>query len=200
MKFRWQPVLWLISGLLAAGVIYLIAGKPRGEPVTLIPAPSPAPISVHIIGAVTNPGIYNLPRQSRVQDAVNAAGGFLPEADQGTINLAAFIQDGEQINVLSVIPTSLPTEILGSTRSQSIPEVLIEPDTHNSISNGLVNINTATAEELETLPGIGPVTAARIIEYRETNGSFQTIEEILDVSGIGPVKFAGIKELITLQD
>ena len=200
MKFRWQAILWMFGGLLAAGVIYLAAGQPRGQQITLHPPPTPAPIKVHIVGAVNQPGLYSLPHQSRVQDAVDTAGGLLPEANVLALNLAAYLKDGEQVLIPTMIPTPRPTTSLTTPGAESTPEntnptyqVEIDP-----VQDTLININIASQEELETLPGIGPVTAGKIIIYREENGPFQAIEDILYVSGIGPVKFEGIRELITI--
>lgn len=200
MKKIWQAGLWLIAGLLAAGVLYLAAGKPRGVSITLTPPPPPAPISVHIIGAVQHPGVYHLPSASRVLDAVNAAGGFAADANQQSMNLAAFLQDGEQITIQSYSPTATAIPFPMAAGTQAISELHPQPTALAPNPDGLININTASAQELETLPGIGPVTATKIITYREANGGFKSIEEILEVPGIGPVKYAGIKDLITIQD
>jgi competence protein ComEA len=152
--------------------------------VILRPAPTERPVVVHITGAVPRPGVYALPEGSRVQDAIAAAGGFLAEAEKTGINLAALLLDGEQLNIpfiegaSPVLPTPGPTVIAATTE--------------------LININTASQAELETLPGIGPTTAQSIIAYREQNGDFVSIEEIINVSGIGPGLYERIKDLITV--
>jgi competence protein ComEA len=199
MKFHWQAVLWLIGGLLIGGILYLMISPPRGKAIQLLPAPTPAPIQVHVVGAVANPGLYYLPIQSRVKDAIDAAGGLQTNANAYALNLAAQLQDGEQIVIPTQIPTPNPTEIQLNPQTKSNPEQIDPFPTENPGSDGLININTASQEELETLPGIGPVTAEKIILYRQTNGPFTTIAAILEVSGIGPVKFAGIKDLITVS-
>jgi competence protein ComEA len=128
--------------------------------------------------------VYELPEGSRVQDAVTAAGGLLAEADATGINLAARLEDGQQIN------------IPGGGGVPAPPAVFIG----NAPTDGpveLININTAGLEELDALPGIGPTTAQKIIDYRTEHGDFQTIEDILNVSGIGPATFDNIKDLIT---
>lgn len=200
MKKIWQSGLWLIAGILAVGILYLTAGKPRGESITLTPPPAPGELSVHVIGAVNKPGVYQLPPGSRVLDAVNAAGGFSSDANQQSSNLAAFLQDGEQVIILANAPTATPILVSPVTETQVINGLEAQSTPFPSNPGGLININTASAELLETLPGVGPVTAAYIIAYREANGGFKSIDEILEVSGIGPVKFAGIKDLITIQD
>lgn len=195
-KNLWLLAFGTVFGLLGAGLIVLVTRQPGGQPVILLPPPTPLPILVHVAGAVTNPGVYSLPQDSRVQDAIKAAGGLLPEASAGFLNLAAPLQDGDRILLPTRIPTLQPT-IPGSTsnstpasRSQVVPPA----------AEGRININTATLAELDTLPGIGPVTAQSIIAYRDAHGPFNTLEEIMDVPGIGPATFERIKDLITVQD
>jgi competence protein ComEA len=136
--------------------------------------------------------LYHLPINSRVEDAIQAAGGFLSQADSQSLNLAAFLADGSRV----VVPYQ-PTEIPEMAQRLEPIEVPISgmqtPD-----SNHPININIASQEELESLPGIGPVTAAKIIDYRDLHGPFATIEAIQDVSGIGPKTFEQIKALITV--
>jgi competence protein ComEA len=197
MKDLLKIAFGLICGLLAAGVITLVARQPSGAPVTLLPPPSPAPLVVHVNGAVAQPGVYTLPVGSRVQDAIDAAGGFLSEADPGSLNLAAVLEDGSQITALSLQPTQPPPpEQTAVTRGETIPLPTL---TRSPTPKGhKININTATQEELESLPMIGPVLAKQIIEYRTANGLFQKIEDIVDVPGIGPKTFEVIQELITV--
>ena len=197
MKDLLKIAFGLICALLATGLITLVARQPSGEPVALSPPPSPAPLMVHVNGAVAQPGVYTLPPGSRVQDAIEAAGGFLDEADEGSLNLAAVLEDGSQITALSHQPTQQPPpEPTTITRGESI--LLTTPSRSPTPVGQRVNINTATQEELESLPMIGPVLAKQIIDYRQANGPFKKIEDIVDVPGIGPKTFEVIKELITL--
>lgn len=178
------------------GIIYLIAQPPRGKPVNLLPPPTPEPILVHVIGAVVQPGLYSLTPGSRVQNAIEAAGGCASNADPQSLNLAALLEDGQQLLVPWLLATPAPGEPVSQATepvSLNLPQRTVPTSV---LTTGLININTASQEELETLPGIGPVTAQKIIIYRETYGPFTTIESIQEVNGIGPVKFAGIKELI----
>lgn len=191
MKTGWILIFGVLCGLLAAGLILLVSSPPRGVPVSLLPPPSPLPLGVHVGGSVAQPGLYSLPPGSRVQDALQAAGGLLPGADVQTLNLAAYVQDGQKLWVPPKAPTPLP---LPPGVSQATPAA--QPAVQ--ISNGLVNINTASLAELDTLPGIGPVIAQRIIDYRTKNGPFAMIEDIQKVSGIGPVTYAKLKDLITV--
>jgi competence protein ComEA len=177
----------VLCGLLAAGLIRLVSSPPRGEPVKLLPPPTAAPLMVHVAGAVAQPGVYTLPPESRVQDAIQAAGGALPEADLSTLNLAAFVQDGMRITV----PTPPPKPAAGESINPA-------QRTPTAITLYPININIATQAELESLPGIGPATAKAIIEYRDTNGLFTRIEDIMNVPDIGPKTFERIKELITV--
>lgn len=188
----------MIGVLLAAGVLFLVVGGPRGNHIVLNEPPTPAPVRVHVIGAVTLPGIYSLPTDSRVEDAIEAAGGLLPEADTQALNLAAFLQDGQQIYVPARAPTAAPAIPLTTPEPDSPPSQILPPPPAVSTAASLININTATLEELDTLPGVGPVTAEKIIAHRQANGPFATIEAIMDVSGIGPVKFEAMRDLITV--
>lgn len=181
----------ILIGLLLAGGLWLVARSPQGQPVALRPPPTPEPIVVHVIGAVARPGVYNLPTGSRVQDAVRAAGGLLAEADKEAINLAARLEDGEQLEV-PYLPGMEPV----GTPSSSFQVI---PGDSGAPSSSLININTATLEELDTLPGIGPTTAQKIIDYREQHGPFARIEDIMNVSGIGPATFERIQDLITVE-
>ena len=139
---------------------------------------------VDVAGAVLNPGVYSLPMNSRVIDAINAAGNVLKGADVSDINLARLLKDGEQVYVYAASR--------GSSSSRSTARSAPPRNT------GPIAINRASAKELEALDGIGPVLAERIIAYRNANGPFVTLEALLEVSGIGPAKFAQFKEKIRL--
>jgi competence protein ComEA len=178
----------VLLGLFVALLVWVVARNPSGQAVTLRPVPTEKPIIVHITGAVPRPGVYALAKGSRVQDGISAAGGFLADADKTGINLARALDDGEQLDIpfvagaSPVIGTEVP--LLGSTAIPSSAE--------------LININTASQTELETLPGIGPTTAQKIIQYREQNGPFINTQDIINVSGIGPGTYERIKDLITV--
>ena len=161
----------VLIGLLAAGIIWLAVSRPRGEAVTLLPTATPSLLTVYISGAVATPGVYTLPDGSRVEDAVKAAGGSVPGAELDNINLATQLKDGEQINIPGIVDTS-------------------------HVNVGRVNINTATVEDLNTLPGIGPTTSQAIVDYRLQNGPFQVIQDIQNVPGVGPATYALIQDLI----
>jgi competence protein ComEA len=195
MKDWWKIPFGVVCGLLGVGVILLVSSQPRGQPITLVPPPTPIPIVVHITGAVIHPGVYTLPPGSRVQDAIQAAGGASQDADLEAVNLAGFLEDGSRLSIPRIQPIP-PTEEVpptpGSSRGGN--EAPLFPSSDNPI-----NINTANQAELESLPGIGPVYAQRIIAYREANGPFTTIEDIIKVSGIGQSTFELIMELITVE-
>lgn len=140
---------------------------------------------VHVTGAVTKPGLYEMPQGSRVKDAVDAAGGFSKDAQQESVNLARLLSDGEQVVVASK-----------SAAAPSSSSASSSPST--SARGGKVNINSANAEQLMGIDGIGEATAAKIIAYREENGPFKSIEDIKDVSGIGDKKFESMKDSITV--
>jgi competence protein ComEA len=135
-------------------------------------------IFVDVTGAVNTPGVYTLTASSRVIDAIKAAGGSAPGADLSTINLARVLADGEQIYVDAAITNSKGVRVSAPKRS------------------GPININRATAGDFDSLDGIGPVIANRIVTYRKTHGPFITIEDLQKVSGIGAAKFSQIKSKI----
>lgn len=192
MKHIVYVLIGLLAGFILAGALLLVSRLPAGKPVTLEPAPTQAPIEVHVIGAVVRPGVYSFPEGSRVQDAVTAAGGLLAEADPNAINLAARLEDGEQLDV--------PYQAGSAPRSSSAaPFQVVSTQGPSTSSADLININTATLQELDSLPGIGPTTAQKIIDYRQQHGPFRQIEEIMNVSGIGPATFDRIKDLITVD-
>jgi competence protein ComEA len=174
MKTVLYIVVGVLVGLLVAGLVWLASTPTRGEAVTLLPAPTEVPVTVYVTGAVKNPGLYRLPPGSRVNDAIEAAGGFTTEADTTYINLAALVQDGVQIKV----PILMPGLTIGG-------------------EGLLVNINTGTLSDLDNLPGIGPTLAQKIIEYRQQYGFFTTIDDIKKVPGIGDAVFEEIKARIT---
>lgn len=167
-----------------------------------------APFRVHVAGAVKKPGVYALPSWARVIDAVKKAGGAAPTADLDAINLADKIEDGEQIR----IPTRGRPQALDSHRPTPEPDAV--PATVGGRSTarypfaagavelqaagaGPVNLNSASREQLDSLPGIGPATADRIVAYREEHGPFVRPEDLMNVQGIGEVRFAQLRSLVT---
>lgn len=144
---------------------------------------------VHIDGAVMLPGVYELTDGSRVNDAIELAGGLTSEADTTTLNLAAKLTDGQKVTVPRIGESVVSSGDGGVASGQSLNSSVSE-------AGGLVNINTATAEELDTLPGVGPSTAATIIQDREQSGPFTSIEDLMRISGIGEKKFAKLKDYI----
>jgi competence protein ComEA len=192
-------VFWLLFAAIAGSVVTIVAmalaRQTRPAPIviqpppptaTALPAATVAPIRVYVNGAVNAAGVYELPAGSILADAVALAGDLAPEAAAAFVNLALPLSDGMHIYIPS------EEETPGDT-----PVVVSEPA--DLSGPGPVNINTATAVELETLPGVGPATAQKIIAYRDENGPFATIEDIMLVAGIGEVKFDGLKELITVH-
>jgi len=193
MKTWWVVVFSIAISLLGAGIIFLVSSQPRGKPVELLPPPTKSPITVHISGAVLKPGVYTLPAGSRVKDGISAAGGTIEDANLETVNLAAFLEDGSKIQIPFLANEAKETSHNQSTTSTT------EKAQSNSPTNQKININTASQTELESLPGIGPVTAQKIIAYREENGSFETVEAIQNVAGIGPATFDKIEDFITVK-
>ena len=179
----------VVCGFLGVGLLLLATNQPRGEPIQLSPPPTPAPIIVHVTGAVINPGVYSLPSGSRVKDAIEKSGGLLSDANTTLINLAMLVEDGEQVWV--------PYQ-LDDVMDFDEPAVLAGEPTQGQPTRK-ININTASQIELESLSGIGPVIAKAVIQYRLETGPFKEIEEIQEVSGIGPVTFEKIKPIITVK-
>lgn len=154
-------------------------------------------IVVHVAGAVKKPGVVRIPRGSRVDDAVKAAGGFSDQADPDSVNLAWPLEDGVQVYV----PRKGEWVEVGG-RVGIADKALASWSTQAGSSGqpaGKININTATAEQLESLPGIGPVTARAIIEYRKQNGGFRSVEELLEVRGIGEKRLEQIRPFVVVQ-
>ncbi len=141
---------------------------------------APGPVVVHVSGAVATPGVQRLGPGARVVDAVDAAGGLTGEADVDRINLAAELADGDHVHVPRV------GEAVPSTTSGA----------PGAAGGGLVDLNLATPEELESLPGVGPATAAAIVDHRERHGPFAAVDGLLDVRGIGEAKLAALRDLV----
>ncbi|MBK6794096.1 MAG: helix-hairpin-helix domain-containing protein [Anaerolineales bacterium] len=194
MKNVIYTLVGVMAGFALAGMLLFVSRAPAGEPIVLQPAPTKEPIAVHIIGAVPRPGLYEFAEGSRVQDAIDAAGGLLTSANVDSVNLAALLEDGQQLDIPYKAGTDSSNE--NGDDALVLPGATEKPDASEA-GQDLVNINTASAEELDNLPGIGPTIAQRIVEYREANGSFQTIDDLMNVSGIGPSTFENIKELIS---
>lgn len=140
-------------------------------------------IQVHVAGEVNKPGVYTLEANARIMDAVNAAGGFTAKADQNALNLAKNVEDGEQIKIESIGSSDVTTNQSSGTSQNN---------------NGKININTADLSQLQTLSGVGPSTAQKIIDYRNANGKFKSIDEIKNVSGIGEKTFAKFANMICI--
>jgi competence protein ComEA len=183
MLERYRYVIFGLTILaIISGIVALLLNRPTPVTITIIPpAPTgtppptstPGPLHIYVTGAVVNPlKVYILPPGSRVQDAITAAGGPLPDADMTRVNLAQVMRDGDQIDV--------PTLNVNTGRAKG-SEATATP-------NGPVHINTATVEDLERLPGVGPVLAKQIIDYRNEHGPFKSMADLDDVPGIGPAK------------
>lgn len=196
---------------------------------------SAPPIMVHVVGAVKKPGVYHMPPKARLADAVHAAGGPKAGADLEAVNLASFVQDGEQIRVptlaerraqrvtdasrppasrsLRSASSSRPSRPVRSTSRFPLSEATPPPagpmtagpapgsSTSGAPKKGgsIVNINTADEAELQTIPGVGPKTAAAIFAYRQEHGPFQRIEDLMEIRGIGEKKLARMRDCVTVR-
>jgi competence protein ComEA len=147
---------------------------------------------VHVVGAVGAPGVVRVGAGSRVIDAVAAAGGLAPGADSQRVNLAAPVVDGSRIVVPAVgeeVPAEVPTSVAGPGAAGGGAGSPAAP----------VDLNTATAEQLDSLPGVGPATAQAILAHREANGPFTSVEQLLDVRGIGEAKLDSLRDLVVVR-
>lgn len=172
----------ILTGLLFSGLILLLSAEPRGQPIQLLPPPTPGPIRVHVAGAVRSPGVYELDRNSIVSQAIEAAGGPLDQESLSYLNLAAGLQDGTRVYVPALAEL---------TESPSEPQPF-----DSSADSDKLDINAADEPALERLPGIGPSLASSIVEYRRSHGEFKSVQDLLDVPGIGPAKLAAIEDLV----
>jgi competence protein ComEA len=191
----------LVAALLAGSYLWWSRPEPRTAPQPIVrpaaqpaiapstgggtPTPSSSPLVVDVAGKVRHPGVVSLPPGARVIDAIKEAGGVRPGAKTGTLNLARHVMDGEQILVgvnAPVALTSPPTDTSGT------------PGT--ATSGPPMDLNSATATQLDQLPGVGPVLAQRIVDYRTQHGGFRSVDELRQVSGIGDAKYADIKSLV----
>ena len=201
-------ILSLIAIFVAIGIIYFINNKNQTNNIELdenilvsnqdtnqTNQYTEEIVIVHITGSVKNPGIVKLKEGSRIEDAIEAAGGLTENADISNVNLAYVLDDGTKIKIPNLDDEDIGDE---DVLSKDSGEGIIQEDEKTTNTN-IVNINKATENELSTLPGIGNSLATRIVEYRKQNGNFKTIEDIKNVSGIGESKFANIKDFISIK-
>jgi competence protein ComEA len=183
----------LLVLLVVAGRFLVVGGKTAREPaqapggsleVSVEPAPERR-LVVHVVGAVLRPGLYRVKEGSRVDDAIRRAGGPKPKAALELVNLAAPVADGQQV----VVPAR------GAAGPAAGPGSV---EAGGPSPGARVRLNSATLEDLDALPGIGPVTAQKIIDYRTEHGAFSSVEELDAVPGIGPARLAQLKELVDL--
>ena len=154
---------------------------------------APGTVVVHVAGAVVTPGVYDLPAAARVTDAIDAAGGARADADLDRINLAARLADGGRVYVPR---PGEPIPAATGTGSGAGPGA---PGGDGPAAGGPIDLNTAGATALESLPGIGPTTAAAILAHRDAHGPFASVDDLLEVTGIGPAKLAGLRDLVAVS-
>jgi competence protein ComEA len=179
--------LFALALMLAVGATTAyIRSRPRPVKVSATEATAPAiktrTITVHVAGAVARPGLYDLPESSRVADVIERAGGASQDAVIDDLNLAARLADGQKV----MVPRTSP--------AGSAPAGATSPPAEG----GLININAATAEELDKLPGVGPAMAAKIVEYRKKNGPYTSVDDLDNVPGIGPSKLESVRDLVAI--
>lgn len=192
-RLRWLLTI-VVLGLAAFAVFMWWRAARTADPAVLLPQSEereavvtvtsrPTMIGVDIVGAVRKPGLYYLPPEARVDDAVKAAGGFAPDANRDALNLAARVKDEQQLRVPRV----------GETLRQPVAVAASVTATP-----GKLDLNTADAKALETLPGIGPATAQQIVDYRAAQGPFRSIDQLDDVPGIGATTINTLRDLVTV--
>ncbi|MGD8584786.1 MAG: helix-hairpin-helix domain-containing protein [Chloroflexota bacterium] len=204
LKLTKEQLPWLVVALfigIAIGALAVaLSGRMRPAPIiisppgptsTPIPDPTQAPLKVHLSGEVAVPAVYELPPGAILQDAIEAAGGLTAAAAADVVNLALPLTSGMHIHIPAADQVNSSPEFLDRSGSLIVPS--------ESPDGQLINLNTATLAELEQLPGIGPSTAQKIIDYRQANGPFATVEDIQNVSGIGPGKLEQIRDLVTVD-
>jgi competence protein ComEA len=174
-------VVAMVVAAILSTVAFLLLDRYATPSVSIVER-SEDPLVVQVSGAVATPGMYSLPGGARLGDLVDAAGGLSSEADLSTLNLAARIDDGEAIEIRAISETE-------STPSQNAA----------GPAAPLININTATLEELDSLPGVGPVIGQRIIDYRESNGPFQSVDELEEIDGISTSLIRELEPLVTVD-
>ncbi|MDA2890141.1 ComEA family DNA-binding protein [Mycolicibacterium sp. BiH015] len=165
-------------------------------PTSQAPAGHGQPVVVSVVGLVHTPGLVTLDPGARIADALDAAGGALDGADVLGLNLARRVADGEQIVVGIGAPPGQPTEMGSSVVAQQPAPAAATSAEDASAATGLIDLNAATAEQLDTLPGVGPVTAAAIIAWRDANGRFDSVDQLGDVDGIGPARLDKLRDLV----
>ncbi|MEY3559254.1 MAG: hypothetical protein RL374_1960 [Actinomycetota bacterium] len=200
--------IWLLvrpSAPLVESVVPHASGVGIVEPLSTVP--TPLTVRVHVAGAVVHPGVYTVSSSARVVDAVKAAGGATSRADLERINLAQTIVDTEQVFVpfrstrttkITVAPRLRPSRTTVPVSVPTIPGALPIIGVPTTTVTPLINLNSATSDQLDTLPGVGPSTAKAIISYRNRKGPFRKVEDLLNVPGIGPSKVAAIRDQVTV--
>ncbi|MDR7420542.1 MAG: ComEA family DNA-binding protein [Armatimonadota bacterium] len=222
-----RPEVLALGGLAAAGALSVVSvlwAHRVPPPVAISSPPAATMISVHVVGEVVWPGLYVLKAGSRVQDAVFAAHGPTLIADLKKVNLAAVLRDGDRVVIPRIAQPPYPyAEAMAAERqamaaaraarpsgAQTAPEVQARRRVNPAAQQGAqgaagetavtVNVNTATAEDLERLPGVGPVLARRIVEFREARGLFRRLEDLQQVQGIGPRLYRRVEPFVRLDD
>lgn len=173
----------VLAALGAIAAVWLARPQPSTARVVLpTPRPSVAPtVLVHVAGEVLSPGVYRLPATARVADALAAAGGATADGDPQALNLAAQVEDGQKLTVPRRAPTPRPGAPAATPADRRL------------------NLNVASAAELDTLPGVGPVTAQRILEWRERNGAFASVEQLKELKLVNASVFERIKDLVVVE-
>jgi competence protein ComEA len=181
-------VVALVAGIAVVYTLYRAFDERSAPPIVIEDAAATLPVVVEMRGEIETPGVYELSPEARLQDAITAAGGLTEEADLSTVNLARRLRDGE---LIVIVPEPVP----GSTPRVPLADAGDAPNADESRVR--ININTATSEELDALPGVGEIIATRIVEYRELNGPFRSIDDLIHVEGISDRVIDGFRESVS---
>ena len=204
---RWINALLIVATVAAVSGVLALLFRPETSPGIEVSLPTPTPppqLKVYVSGAVAQPGVYSFQEEDRLQEAVQYAGGLLPDADASAVNMAALLED-EQHYHLPLIEETKSDETSTKAASESSHSTTTAKDTSPTPNvatpspDNPVDINAASQKRLQLLPGIGEVRAEAIIQFRETYGPFGETSEVTSVPGIGPATFENIRHLITVD-
>lgn len=189
-------LLGILIGIGAVGIGQLFLNSAPSEGIKILPTDTPSPVVVYVTGEVRKPGIYALPEGSRLIDVIRSAGGFKDTADPKVMDLAQLVKDGEKFDVPmadeDLTANDFPDLIISD-------DGLANTDTTPAVDGAILDLNSATKAELESLPGIGPTLAQRILDYRDEYGDFYAVEELAEISGINEALMNELQAYLTVQ-
>ena len=199
---RWINALLIVATVAAVSGVLALLFRPETSPGIEVSLPTPTPppqLKVYVSGAVAQPGVYSFQEEDRLQEAVQYAGGLLPDADTSAVNMAALLEDEQHYHLPLIEETSTKAASESSHSTTTAKDTSPTPDVAALSPDDPVDINAASQKRLQLLPGIGEVRAEAIIQFRETYGPFGETSEVTSVPGIGPATLENIRHLITVD-